>query len=187
MFRQECNSLPLLHKAVLHCKIFPACNHFLTEQFCITKSLLLSCFSVPFEAIKPYISFQASARLVFLTEGQKKKILLPTTYTTEKSLLWCQTNTLKVAEMQCRSIQFCVHSNKIAMWEKCDAGLRMKQGKSLYEKDIFLCLKINIWSAPAIHKLHVHVLPLEVFKCPTHKIMHFSNFNHTFHCTFFSC
>jgi hypothetical protein len=27
----------------LYCKIFPACNHFLTEQFCIITSVLLSC------------------------------------------------------------------------------------------------------------------------------------------------
>jgi hypothetical protein len=52
MFRQECHTLPLLHGSVLHCKIFPTCNTW-------------HIFSVPcaikhFEAIRPYISIQAT-------------------------------------------------------------------------------------------------------------------------------
>jgi hypothetical protein len=83
MFTQECHSLPFLYKAVLHCKIFPACNCFLTEQFCIIKIipafLLHSPFSHEyFEKIKPYISIQATVISVsdiqgFLTEGHKGK------------------------------------------------------------------------------------------------------------------
>jgi hypothetical protein len=35
---QHLNSTQILHKAVLHCKLFPACNRFSTEQFCTIKS-----------------------------------------------------------------------------------------------------------------------------------------------------
>jgi hypothetical protein len=115
MFRQESHSLPLLHKAVLHCTILQACNRFFTKQFCIIKSYLLSCFAVPFEAIKPYISIQLSVTSVsdirvFLTEVQERKFLLPTAYTAAKSLLCCQTNTLMVAEIQCRLSFLCVQT-----------------------------------------------------------------------------
>jgi hypothetical protein len=110
MFKQERHSLSLLHKAVLQCKIFPACNSILTEQFCIIKSVLLSCFAVPFEAVKPYIYIQANVTSV--SEScwwkVKREFLLPTAYTAAKSLLCCQTNTLMVAEIQCRFSFVCL-------------------------------------------------------------------------------
>jgi hypothetical protein len=54
--------------------------HFSTKQFCIVKSFLRT---VPFEAIKSYISVQATVTsvpdIVFsLNEGQKGKLLVPT-------------------------------------------------------------------------------------------------------------
>jgi hypothetical protein len=106
LFGQEYHSLPLLLKAVLRCKIFPSCNRFLTEQLCIIKSFMLSCYAVPF--LSRQLSHLLQTSSFFLMEGQKGTFLLPTAYTTAKSLLCCQTNTLTVAEIQCRFSFVCV-------------------------------------------------------------------------------
>jgi hypothetical protein len=71
-----------------------------------------------FEAIKPYISIQATVASVsdirvFLTKGQKGKFIV--TYCIHCCQIYVANKHLTVAE-----IQFCVCSNQIARCEKCD-------------------------------------------------------------------
>jgi hypothetical protein len=113
----------------LSSNIFPACNHFLTAVL-DNNTLHVFLLVFPFEAIKPYISIQASVASasdirVSSKEGQKRKVfvLLPTAYTAARSVLCCQTHALTWPRCSRRSgDSVCVRSNRIAKCEKCDVG-----------------------------------------------------------------
>jgi hypothetical protein len=141
---------------------FPACNHFLTSVQ-DNNILLAFLLAAPSEAIKPYISLQASVTSASDTGGQKRKICV--TY----CIHCCQIctmlpNTLQHFRLQCRCKSNCevwkiwrgsVHSRclksmtqrrGLVRWSRGEGCTHIKQiMEKKYVHCILLCLKISIW------------------------------------------